>query len=152
MSEEDKEAVAGIVGEDGELLDALTGPVPALFEQCLDLYEAMSEIATIAPIRPDSDETGLVYEGFLTRLITDDLHLSNPYYTKLTQRLKAMDCIRQLKRGGSTAKSKWLLVQSPTFENFQNVATKKTTRPAGWRDSVDQQIRDLSERLSKAGL
>jgi hypothetical protein len=150
--DKDTEAIAEIVGEDGKLLDALAGPVPALFEQCLRLYEAMSEIATIAPIRPDSDETGLVYEGFLTRLITDGLHLSNPYYTKLTQRLKAMDCIRQLKRGGSTAKSKWLLVQSPTFEHFNDVAAQKTTRPAGWRDSVDQQIRDLSERLTRAGL
>ncbi len=128
------------------------GPVPALFEQCLTLYEAMTDRATIAPIRPDSDEEGLVYEGFLTRLITDDLHLSNPYYTKLTQRLKAMDCIRQLKRGGSTAKSKWLLVQRPTFEHFNDVATKSTTRPSGRMDSIEQQLRDMNERLTRAGL
>ena len=128
------------------------GPVPALFEQCLILYEAMTDKATMAPIRPDSDEEGLVYEGFLTRLITDELHYSNPYYTKLTQRLKAMDCIRQIKRGGSTAMSRWLLVQRPTFEHFSVIASKKTTKPSGWRDSVDQQIRDLNERLTKAGL
>ena len=152
---DDKKAIEKIVEEDDKLIDKLAkdqGPVPALFEQCLTLYEAMADLATMTTIRPDSDEEGLVYEGFLTRLITDDLHYSNPYYTKLTQRLKAMDCIRQLKRGGSTAKSKWLLVQSPTFEHFNDVASKKTTKPSGWRDSVDQQIRELNERLTKAGL
>ena len=149
---DDKEAIAKVVGEDSELLDALAGPVPALFEQCLTLYEAMADRATMAPIRPDSDETGLVYEGFLTRLITDDLRLSNPYYTKLTRRLKAMDCIRQLKRGGSTAKSKWLLIQKPTFEHFNDVATLKTTRPSGRMDSIEQQLRDMNERLTRAGL
>ncbi len=129
-------------------------PVPALFEQCLELYEAMSDRATMAPLQYGETEEGLVYEGFLTHLITDSdkLNYSNPYYTKLTSRLKAMDCIRQLKRGGSTTMSRWLLVQPPTLEHFKDVATQKKTRPSGWRDSVDQQIRALSERLDRAGL
>ena len=132
--------------------EAKAEPVPALFEQCLELYEAMSDRASMQPVQYGETEEGLVYEGFLTRLITDDLNYSNPYYTKLTQRLKAMDCIRQLTRGGSTRMSRWLMVQSPTLEHFRDVTTKKATRPSGWRDSVDQQIRDLNERLTKAGL
>ena len=129
-------------------------PVPALFEQCLELYEAMSDRATMAPLQYGETEEGLVYEGFLTHLITDSdkLNYSNPYYSKLTKRLKDMDCMRQLTRGGSTKMSRWLMIQPPTLKHFQNVATQKTTRPSGWRDSVDQQIRDLSERLTKAGL
>lgn len=138
--------------DSGDVLDR--EPVPALFEQCLELYEAMTAESTMQPIQYGETEEGLVYEGFLTRLVTDSdkLGYSNPYYTKLTQRLKGMDCIRQLKRGGSTTMSRWLLVQPPTLEHFRNVATKKETRPSGWRDSVDQQIRDLSDRLTRAGL
>ena len=129
-------------------------PVPALFEQCLQLYEAMTDEASMQPTHHGEVEEGLVYEGFLTHLVTDSdkLNYSNPYYTKLTQRLKGMDCIRQLKRGGSTTMSRWLLVQPPTLEHFKDVATQKKTRPSGWRDSVDQQIRALSERLDRAGL
>ncbi len=136
------------------MTDVRKEPVPALFEQCLELYEAMAEEASMQPVHYGEPEEGLVYEGFLTHLVTDSdkLNYSNPYYTKLTSRLKDMDCIRQLKRGGSTAMSRWLLMQSPTLEHFTNIAKKKNTRPSGWRDSVDQQIRDLNERMSKAGL
>ncbi len=127
-------------------------PVPALFEQCLELYEAMADRASMQQIDHREETEGLVYEGFLTRLIRDDLRYSAPYYTKLTQRLKAMDCIRQLTRGGSTRKSRWLMLQSPTLEHFKDVTTKKTTRPSGRMDSIEQQLRALSDRLTKAGL
>ena len=129
-------------------------PVPALFEQCLELYEAMADEASMQPLYYGESEEGLVYEGFLTHLITDSdkLNYSNPYYSKLTRRLKSMDCIRQLKRGGSTTMSRWLLVQAPTLEHFRDVATLKATRPSGRIDSIEQQIRGLNERLDRAGL
>ena len=138
--------------ESGDVLDR--EPVPALFEQCLELYEAMAEESSMQQLDHREDLEGLVYEGFLTRLVTDSdkLGYSNPYYTKLTSRLKDMDCMRQLKRGGSTSMSRWLLIQAPTLEHFRNVASKKATRPSGRLDSIDQQIRDINERLTRAGL
>jgi hypothetical protein len=126
-------------------------PVPALFEQCLEVYEAMADQASLQPFDEEGDEM-LVYEGFLTRLITQELHYSNPYYTKVTKRLKAMDCIRQLKRGGSTTPSRWLLLKPPTVEFFREVGTQMATRPSGWRESIEQQIRDINSRLQRAGL
>ena len=125
-------------------------PAPALFDQCLEVYVAMTEDAVMKEIA--EDQNGLVYTGFLTKLITRDLHFSNPYYTKITGRLKAMDCIRQLKRGGSTSPSVWLLMQEPTLEQFNEAKTKSTTRPAGWRESMEQQIRAINERLNRAGI
>jgi len=128
-------------------------PIPALFEQCLEVYEAMSNDAEYQMV---NDEQVLVYEGFLTRLITQDLHYSNPYYTKITGRLKGMDCIRQLKRGGSTSPSKWALVQTPTVELFDEARLKVSKRTGvgkGSRmDQIEQQIRDLNLRLTNAGL
>ncbi len=129
-------------------------PVPALFEQCLELYEAMADEASMQTIQYGETEEGLVYEGFLTHLVTDSdkLNYSTPMYTKLTRQLKAMDCMRQLKRGGSTAMSRWLLLQPPTLKHFRSVMTQKVARPSGRLDAMDQQIRDLNERLTRAGL
>lgn len=127
-------------------------PIPALFEQCLEVYETMANSATMQQAYLDSDEELLVYEGFLTHLIVQDLHYSNPYYTKVTKRLKAMDCIRQIKRGGSTTPSRWALIQTPTIELFNKAVSKTSTKTSGVRESLEQQIRDLSERLTRAGL
>jgi len=128
--------------------------VPMLFEQCLEVYETMADQATM------NDDEQLVYEGFLTRLITQELHYSNPYYTKVTQRLKAMDCIRQLRRGGSTTlrrggsttRSRWLLIQPPKLKHFTETGVQVSTRPSGWRESIEQQLRALNERMQRAGL
>lgn len=122
---------------------------PALFEQCLEVYDAMYDKAEFKMI---DGEQVLVYEGFLTRLITQDLHYSTPYYTKITKRLKAMDCIRQLKRGGSTTPSRWAILQRPTVKHFSEVGVLVKTRPSGWREGMEQQIRDLAQRLERAGL
>ena len=127
--------------------------VPALYEHCTEVYEAMAERAVIGFAYPDDEEETLVYEGFLTRLIKDDLHYSVPYYTSIRQKLMAMDCIRQIRRGGSTTPSRWLMVLPPTLELFENTAsstvdrTKKATR----MDSLEQQVRDMNERLTRAG-
>ncbi len=127
-------------------------PIPALFEQCLEVYEAMAEQASMQQAYPDLDEEFLVYEGFLTRLIVHELHYSNPYYTKVTKRLKAMDCIRQIKRGGSTAPSRWALLQTPTLELFRKTPSDSSARVNSKEESLLQQVRDLAARLDKAGL
>lgn len=127
-------------------------PIPALFEQCLEVYETMADSASFMKPYPDSEEELLVYEGFLTRLITKDLNYSNPYYTKVTKRLKAMDCIRQVKRGGSTTPSRWALLKTPQLEHFRDVSSQVTTRPSGRIEGIEQQLRDINKRLAAAGL
>lgn len=127
-------------------------PIPALFTQCLEVYEAMADQASMQQAYPDVAEEFLVYEGFLTRLITQDLHFSNPYYTKVTKKLKAMDCIRQVKRGGSTSPSRWALLQSPTMKLFEVAVDSNKNRGSGMKADLQQQIRDLNERMTRAGL
>ena len=127
-------------------------PIPALYTQCLEVYEAMADQAEMTQAYPDDPQELLVYEGFLTRLITQDLHYSNPYYTKVTKRLKGMDSIRQIKRGGSTSPSRWALIQTPTLELFNSVPEMTSNKRASMRENLEQQIRDLNKRLTDAGL
>lgn len=70
--------------------------------------------------------TMIVWEGFLTRFITEELHLSVPYYSSVTQGLKRMGCIRQLRRGGGSSPSQWELKHEPTEELFNNTLPKKS--------------------------
>ncbi len=122
--------------------------VPSLYEHCVSVYDGMFEKADLEQLEAGNNaeevQEILVYTGFLTRLITKDLHLSVPYYTSTTRRLKAMDCIRQLRRGGSTTPSRWAVLQPPTLEAFNRTRDKGTTQ----RKPIDQQISDLSKRLS----
>ncbi len=121
--------------------------VPSLYEHCVAVYDAMYERADLERLESgnnaESTTEVLVYEGFLTKLITKDLHLSVPYYTSTTRRLKAMDCIRQLRRGGSSSPSRWAVLQPPTLEAFNRTIEKGTTQ----RRPIDQQISDLNKRL-----
>ena len=125
--------------------------VPALFEQSVELYETMADQAKMEPPFHDSEAEVLVYDGHLTKLVTDDLHYSVPYYTRLTSILKDMDCIRQIRRGGSTTTSRWILLQPPNLEVFHKVYGKSKAN-VSWRASMEQRIRDLEARLTNAGI
>jgi len=115
---------------------------PALFDHCVRTYEAM-----LAQAQPH--ESGqIVYEGFLTQLITAQLNLSVPYYTSVRKQLMRMGCIRQLKRGGGTAPSQWELIYQPTEEAFFKAHESKE-RPASKFDIMQEQINDLSDLVSK---
>lgn len=84
---------------------------PAILGHAKDVYAEMVK-------RAQADGQGNVYfEGALTRLV-QDIGLSNPYYTSVTQCLKAMDCIRQGRRGGGGQGSIWYLLQEPSDELF----------------------------------
>jgi hypothetical protein len=112
----------------------------ALYEHCVRVYNEMSERAEETP-------EGLVYLGALTRLF-EDLGFGVPYYTNVTRKLKSMDCIRQLRRGGGPQPSKWLLLQEPTPELFQmvNMAEGKSTSRGG-QAALQQNMRDINNRL-----
>ncbi len=115
---------------------------PALFEHVSTIYSAMKETA-----KEESDGT-TVWTGFATHLF-EEKGLSIPYYTQVMRMLQAMDCLRQLRRGGGSAPSKWLLVQDPTLVQFD----KACEIPGAYRGSksaqTDQMLRDLSSRIGE---
>lgn len=116
---------------------------PILFDHIVAAYKAMSEAATMQEI---DGQDFLVYEGFMTKLFRDTLHLSVPYYTSVLRHLRSMDCIRQLRRGGSTTMSKWLLMKPPFLDEFGSKEVLQRTAKPG---SLQQQVSDLNDRLTK---
>lgn len=116
---------------------------PALFEHVSTIYSAMKETAN-----EESDQGHAIWTGFATHLF-EEKGLSIPYYTQVMRMLQAMDCLRQLRRGGGSAPSKWLLVQEPTLEQFD----KACAIPGAYRGSksaqTDQMLRDLSNRIGE---
>lgn len=116
---------------------------PALFEHCCRVYEAMRQEAA-----PQGERGVMVYEGFLTRLITVKLNLSVPYYTTIRKQLIRMGCIRQLKRGGGTAASQWELIYEPTEEAFFRAVDVKP-KPETKVDLLSKQVNDLSNDVSE---
>lgn len=67
--------------------------LPAAYTYCVEAYQLMEDNAVMMNVR---DTDLLVWEGFTTKLITDDLHLSVPYYSKIMNYLKNMGCVEQL--------------------------------------------------------
>jgi hypothetical protein len=117
--------------------------VPALYEHAVNVYEHMEAVA-----RPEEVEgAGLqvVYEGHLTGLFRQ-LRLSVPYYTSIKNQLIGMGCIEQLRRGGGSAKSKWVLWKAPTLDDWKAFSPVRARR--GTKTTVlEQQIRDLARRM-----
>lgn len=111
-----------------EATEADSKAPPALFDHCVNTYQAMLKQAKSVQISPDSEENAIVYEGFFTQLITGELHLSVPYYTSISSTLMRMGCIRQLKRGGGTSPSQWELLYEPTLDTFLNSRPKRTKK------------------------
>ena len=125
-----------------------SSPAPAILGHCKQVYAAMEEKAK-------SDAEGNKYfEGALTRLVAE-CGLSNPYYTSITQALKAMDCIRQGRRGGGGIGSIWFLLQEPTEELFAAYGPER--RPTSAARAVeaaqlDQALKALNVRVSELEL
>jgi len=116
---------------------------PALLNHCVQVYEAMEA-------RADSTPQGRVFTGALTNLF-DELGLGIPHYTSVTRKLKGMDCIRQIQRGGGPKPSRWLLLQAPSRELFSLPDTyrERLSTSKGARTMYEQQLRDMNTRLLK---
>jgi hypothetical protein len=111
--------------------------VPALYEHCVRVYKAMlAEANQVLGAQPDYHI--VVYEGFLTQLITQQLNLSVPYYTRVKNSLTNMGCIKQLRRGGGTAPSQWEMITEPTVEAFMKQRPPKVTKPDKYTMLQDQ--------------
>jgi hypothetical protein len=93
----------------------------------------------------------VVYEGMLTKLVTEDLGLPVPYYTKVRQFLMAMGCIRQLRRGGGSAPSQWELIREPTIDLWDDLTDDEpqTFGPSPIEQMIAMQGRRIM-RLEKA--
>lgn len=130
--------------------DRKEGLPPALFEHCVNTYNAMMEEAhavTTDDLNGKIDEV-IVYEGFLTQLITGKLNLSVPYYTSIRKALIEMGCIRQLRRGGSTTQSQWELIYEPTLEMFLKKQPVKQRSAAPTASQVrDQRLDELEKQV-----
>jgi hypothetical protein len=118
---------------------------PAAFAHLCAVYDAMKAEAV-------RTEEGLVYEGFMTKLVLERLRLAIPYYTTVTQALKGMDCAQQLKRGGSSSASRWVLKDEPTLEAYKKwevVRDSAKRSPSTSKSAVHtQMLQDHEGRIS----
>lgn len=115
----------------------------ALYGHCVDVYRMMlSEARTI--VGPEGEM--VIWEGQLTNLIISKCNLSTPYYTHVTRKLKAMECIRMIKRGGGTAPSQWELMREPALEVYEKINPRKQLSHGPYAQ-VLQQIQDLNTRV-----
>jgi hypothetical protein len=90
----------------------------------------------------------VVYEGFLTDLVKNKLNLSTPYYTKCRKALLEMGCIKQLRRGGSSTPSQWLLIREPLLTNFDPEAiVSPPPITLEQYQAQQQQINALNQRM-----
>jgi len=112
-------------------------PTSALLGHCISVYQAMYDNSV-----PYLDTPYRIWDGFSTHLVKR-LNLSVPYYTKCFTALKVMDCVRQIRRGGSTTTSQWLLLRPPDVSLFEAHV------PATKQDMQGQQLRDLRKRVQE---
>ncbi len=127
--------------------------IPAPYRYAQQLYEFMAKGSTVEVI---DGKPRKVWQGHLTKAITEELHLSVPYYTKITTLLKRSECIVMIQRGGNSAMSKWVLLREPSAELFDSVVEvddvdgKSPLTATRLKDNRNaQSFRDLNERLNK---
>lgn len=126
-------------------------PTSVVFDHCNSVYAEMHQQARYEPVEGDTGNEQLIYEGHLTKLVTGDLGLATPRYTAVMNHLKAMGCVEQIRRGGGSSPSRWLLVKPPDESSFRSI--ESMNRPnSGKIAVVGQQVRDLNKRLQTAEL
>ena len=115
------------------------GELPAIFHHSVEVWNAMQK---------ESAESGdyWEYEGYLTQLFRKH-HFPVPYYTSVRQLLLDLDCIRQLRRGGGSAKSKYLLIRPPTPVLYFALKDRPSASAPKPKDILDQRLNDMNNRL-----
>jgi hypothetical protein len=114
-------------------------PLPALYGYSEQVYKEMDKEATIF-------EGTRIYEGSLTKLVAS-VGLSNPYYTSIMRALKAMDCVRQLRRGGGGHGSQWAMLQPPTAALWKSHAEPVLKEDTPKEQAADQRVKDMWEYI-----
>jgi hypothetical protein len=118
----------------------------AMFQHVSRAYSIMAAEAV------ELEDGRLIYEGYLTHLVTKQMNLSTPYYTSIKNHLVNMQCIVQLKRGGGTSPSQWELSFAPSIGDFNRVKdasgnTKVKNQQQKTNESLEQKIRNMNERM-----
>lgn len=132
-----------MVATEEEQTDIPSG-MPARYKHCISVYNAMLE-------RSKQQPQGRVYTGSLTNLITQDLGLGNAYYTVIMDKLKNMDCVEMLRRGGGPSPSVWLLKREPTPEAYNSVEHREALQgqiSRADREVLKQRQNDLERRIA----
>lgn len=139
------------------MVDLDEKPTSALFEHCVNVYEAMKSEAREEDfdtgwrdertgLTSGAMQTKLVYEGHLTKLFAG-LGLSTPYYTAVRKQLIGMGCIEQIRRGGGNSSSRWILNYAPSEEHYK-VIEQRQRPPSGKVAMLEQQVRNLIKRVT----
>lgn len=131
--------------------EAESDTLPVLYHHCVEVYDKMFSQATNRMVQLAGQTVDvLVYEGFLTKLITQQLNLSVPLYTTVTRALMAMGCVSQIRRGGSTSPSQWRLYYPPTEDLFRSKLPQRKTRLAAQAtkfEEVFSALQAMNQRL-----
>lgn len=130
--------------EEQEMEAEIPSGMPARYKHCVSVYNAMAE-------RSEETPQGRVYTGSLTNLITQDLGLGNAYYTVIMDKLKNMDCVEMLRRGGGPSPSVWLLKRPPNPDAYNTVEQKETMQgqiTKADREVLKQRQNDLERRVA----
>jgi hypothetical protein len=120
-------------------------PLPAIFGHCEKVYDLMRSQAE--PVEVEGTRI-IVWQGFLTHLIGEQLNMPTPYYTSIRNNLVRMGCVKQLQRGGGNSPSQWEMVRKPTPELFREKAPKRSQRDLEL-ETMRGQLSDLNARLAK---
>lgn len=92
---------------------------------------------------------GLIYTGYFSVLVQQDMNLPVPYYTEIKGSLVRLGCIEQLHRGGGKTPSVWKLYFPPEphlFEQSRLQNGVQRRRPASIT-RLEQSILLLNNRL-----
>jgi ribosomal protein S15P/S13E len=124
-----------------------------MWDHVQDVYKAMLERAEEEPTEFEDTEGDPhenirnVYTGHLTSLF-GELQKPAPYYTSIMTALKAMGCVEQLRRGGGSAPSKWIMQHPPTEEGYMAfINNRSTKKPHGKVEMLEQQVKNLMGRV-----
>jgi hypothetical protein len=126
--------------EPQEDLTVTRNSLPALYGHCQEVFATMLEQA-------EMDGEQMKYVGFLTKLIITELNLATPQYSATTNKLQAMGCIEQIRRGGGGSPSEWALHMPPTEDLFLRTADVPRSKRSSRKDQEAQHLRDLAKRI-----
>jgi hypothetical protein len=119
---------------------------PVMYDHCVKVFEEMQKTATIK--EAEGGVRIAVWEGYLTRLIQQDLDLAVPYYSAIRAHLIRMGSVKQLRRGGGSSKSQWEVVKPPTKELFETAQATGSQR-LQQKETHIQRINDLTQRVAR---
>jgi hypothetical protein len=129
----------------------MTEGMPAQFDHCMRVYAMMDSESRTEEV--DGNPEGMsverkVWEGHTTRIF-NDLRLSTPYYTSVMAHLKRMGCVEQLRRGGGSATSLWLLIREPTLDLYEKKGSGHVnpTTLTGRTAENERNIRELNRKM-----